>query len=175
MTNLDECGGGGNISRRQELTQKGFNSSVHFAIQKGNTERKHMCAANNAQWKPSQIRLLSSVAHWPCHTPLLKTLNVFHCLPSRNQIPHTVSICMTPYNPPLTPSIWLFHCSLYYVLTSEPSSEHAFSPSYCPPLLPHYSVLGNSYLYFRAQYILCPPESIPHCPRRVTSACISLI
>lgn len=122
-----------------------------------------------------QIRLLSFVAHSSCHTPLLKTLNVFHCSPSRNQNP---SHCLNLYDSlqPTLDSIWLFHCSLYYaLLISEPSSEHAFSPSYCPPLLPHYSVLGNSYLYFRAQYILCPPESIPHCPRRVTSDCISLI
>lgn len=91
-----------------------------------NTKRKHMCAPNNAQWKPNQIRLLSFVAH--CHIPLLKTLNAFHWPLSRNQNPsHCLNL--NDYLQPTIDSIWLLHCSLYHVLlTSEPSSEHAFSP-----------------------------------------------
>jgi len=119
----------GRVWREKNIKEARINSErIQLICPFCNTKRKHVCAANNAQWKPNQIRPLSFVTHWSCHIPLLKTLNAFHCPLSRNQNP---SHCLNlhDYLQPTIDSIWLFRCSLYYaLLTSEPSSEHAFSP-----------------------------------------------
>ena len=136
-----------------------------------------MCAATNAQCKPNQTRPLPSLwPIWSGHTPMLTTLSAFHCPPSRNQNPSHASIYITLYNPPTLDFIWLFSCSLYDALSGIRARQRAHAlPSYCPPSLPYHSLLGNSYSYFRIQYILFPLESLPWPPRIVMSACNSIL